>query len=65
MRCTGAGECADPATTSSRLSAAAIAILIGFSLVVLLNLSYPFSGDLAIDPDSFKDGVLAQFASGS
>ena len=45
--------------------AAAMAILIGFSLVVLLNLSYPFSGDLAIDPDPFRQGVLAQFLRGS
>ena len=44
--------------------AAAMAILVGFSLVVLLNLSYPFSGDLAIEPDSFRDGVLAQFVRG-
>ena len=45
--------------------AAAMAILVGFSLVVLLSLSYPFSGDLAIEPDSFREGVLAQFFQGS
>ena len=52
-------------TAFHMIGAAAIAILIGFSLVVLLSLSYPFSGDLAIDPESFKEGVLAQFANRS
>jgi ABC-type multidrug transport system fused ATPase/permease subunit len=42
------------------VSAGAIAVLIGFSLVVLLDLSYPFSGDLAIEPDPFETGALAQ-----
>jgi hypothetical protein len=42
------------------ISAGAIAVLIGFSLVVLLDLSYPFSGDLAIEPDPFESGALAQ-----
>ena len=31
------------------------------SLVVLLDLSYPFSGDLAVDPGPFRTGILAQF----
>ena len=31
------------------------------SLVVLVALTYPFSGDLAIDPEPFQSGVLAQF----
>jgi hypothetical protein len=43
------------------ISAGAIAVLIGFSLVVLLDLSYPFSGDLAIAPDQFENGILRQF----
>ncbi len=43
------------------IGAGAIALVVGFSLVVLLNLSYPFSGDLAIDSDPFRTGVLAQF----
>ena len=43
------------------ISAGAIAILIAFSLVVLLDLSYPFSGDMAIEPDPFETGALRQF----
>jgi Protein of unknown function (DUF4239) len=43
------------------ISAGAIAILIAFSLVVLLDLSYPFSGDLAIEPDPFETGALREF----
>ena len=33
--------------------------------VVLLDLSYPFSGDVAIAPDDFKTGALQQFFSAS
>ena len=43
------------------LGPAAIAIVVAFSLVVLLDLSYPFSGDVSVDPDPFETGVLAQF----
>ncbi len=43
------------------LGPAAIAIVVAFSLVVLLDLSYPFSGDVAVDPEPFKTGALAQF----
>jgi Protein of unknown function (DUF4239) len=43
------------------LGPAAIAIIIAFSLVVLLDLSYPFSGDFTVDPEPFETGVLAQF----
>jgi hypothetical protein len=43
------------------LGPAAIAIVVAFSLVVLLDLSYPFSGDFAVDPEPFETGVLAQF----
>ena len=43
------------------MSAIAVAVLIGFSLVVLLDLSFPFSGDFSIEPDAFKEGALAQF----
>jgi hypothetical protein len=39
----------------------AIAIVIALSLVVLADLTYPFSGDVALKPDDFDDGVLAQF----
>jgi hypothetical protein len=31
------------------------------SLVVLVALLYPFSGDLAIDPEPFRSGSLAPF----
>ena len=43
------------------ISAGAIAVLIGFSLVVLLDLSFPFSGDFAIEPAPIETGALAQF----
>jgi uncharacterized protein DUF4239 len=43
------------------IGAVAIALIVGLSLVVLLDLSYPFSGDLAIDSGPFKTGALAQF----
>ena len=41
------------------VGAGTIAIVVGLSLVVLLSLSYPFSGDLAIDSGPFQTGVLA------
>ena len=44
------------------IGAGAIAIVIGFSLVVLLDLSFPFAGGFAIDPGPFGSGVLAQFS---
>jgi hypothetical protein len=43
------------------LGPAAIGVVIAFSLVVLLDLSYPFSGDFTIGPEPFDTGVLAQF----
>jgi hypothetical protein len=43
------------------IGAAAIALVLGFSLVVLLDLTYPFSGDLSVDPGPFRTGALAQF----
>jgi hypothetical protein len=43
------------------IGASAIALVVGLSLIVLLDLSYPFSGDIAIDPGPFKTGSLAQF----
>ena len=36
------------------LGPAAIAIVVAISLVVLLDLTYPFSGDVAITPDELK-----------
>jgi hypothetical protein len=43
------------------IGAGSIAIVLGFSLVVLLAYDYPYSGSLAIDPGPFREGVLAQF----
>jgi hypothetical protein len=44
------------------IGAGLIAVLISFSLVVLLGLSYPYSGSLQIEPTPFEQGVLAKFA---
>jgi hypothetical protein len=43
------------------LGPASIAVVIAFSLVVLFDLSYPFSGDVTISSHPYKTGVLAQF----
>ena len=43
------------------IGACSIAIVVVLSLVVLVDLSYPFSGSLAVSSDPFKAGVLAQF----
>ena len=43
------------------IGAGAVAIVLGLSLVVLLDLTYPFSGDLSVGPSPFRNGVLAQF----
>ena len=43
------------------LGPAAIAMVVAISLVVLVDLTYPFSGDVAIAPDDFKTGALAPF----
>ncbi len=43
------------------LGPAPIALVVAVSLVVLLDLSYPFSGDVAIAPDDFRTGALDQF----
>ena len=47
------------------IGALAIATVLGFSLVVLLAYNFPYSGDLAIDPGPFREGVLAQYFAGS
>jgi hypothetical protein len=44
------------------IGAGLIAVVISFSLVVLLALSYPFSGGLEIAPNPFEEGILAQSA---
>jgi hypothetical protein len=43
------------------LGPAAILVVVSVSLVVLIDLSYPFSGGVTISPDGFKTGDLAQF----
>jgi hypothetical protein len=43
------------------LGPAAIAVIVAFSLVVLVDFSYPFSGRVTVDTEPFKTGVLAQF----
>jgi hypothetical protein len=43
------------------LGPVSIAIVVAFSLVVLFDLSYPFSGNVTISPQPYKTGALAQF----
>ncbi len=43
------------------IGAGAIALVIGLALVVLVDLNYPFSGDLSVGSAPFKEGALAQF----
>lgn len=44
------------------LGAGSIALVLGFALLVLLALSYPFSGSLAIDPAPFRESLLGRFS---
>jgi Protein of unknown function (DUF4239) len=44
------------------IGAGAIAVVVGFSLVVVLALQFPFSGNLAISSQPFTEGPLAAFA---
>jgi hypothetical protein len=39
----------------------AIAVVVTVSLIVLLDLTYPFSGDVSLKPTDFENGALAQF----
>jgi hypothetical protein len=43
------------------IGAASLAVVVAFSLVVLVTLDHPFSGSLAIDSKPFRTGVLAQY----
>ncbi len=43
------------------IGACSIALVVALSLVVLVDLSYPFSGSLVVSSDPFRTGVLAQF----
>ena len=46
------------------IGACAIALVLGLSLVVLLDLAYPFSSDLSVGSGPFQSGALAQFLRG-
>jgi len=41
--------------------ASAIALVLGFSVVILMAYNFPYSGSLAIDPAPFRSGVLTQY----
>jgi len=43
------------------IGAGSIALVLGLSLVVLLDMTYPFAGDLSVSSGPFHSGVLAQF----
>jgi Protein of unknown function (DUF4239) len=43
------------------IGATAIAVVIGLALVVLVDLNYPFSGDLSVGSGPFTEGTLGQF----
>ena len=43
------------------IGAGAIALVVGLALVVLVDLIYPFSGDLSVGSGAFDSGILAQF----
>ena len=53
-----------PSFWSHVLGPVAIAVVVAVSLVVLVDLTYPFSGDVALTPDDFKEGALARFFPG-
>ncbi|MEV5505561.1 DUF4239 domain-containing protein [Streptomyces orinoci] len=38
-----------------------IAALVGMSVLLVLTLDHPFSGDVSVSPEAFKQGILAQF----
>ncbi|GHE91477.1 hypothetical protein GCM10018785_67500 [Streptomyces longispororuber] len=38
-----------------------VAALVGFSLLLVLVLDHPFSGDISVPPDAYKEGALAKF----
>ena len=43
------------------IGSGAVALVLGLSLVVLLDLTYPFSGDLSVSSAPFRTGALTQF----
>jgi drug/metabolite transporter (DMT)-like permease len=44
------------------VAAGAIAVVVAFSLVVLLCLQFPFAGNLAVSSQPFREGALAPFS---
>ncbi|MGA4844152.1 hypothetical protein [Streptomyces sp. G45] len=38
-----------------------VAALVSFSLLLVLVLDHPFSGDISVSPDAFRQGALARF----
>jgi hypothetical protein len=47
------------------IGAGSIAVVVGFSLVVLMLLQFPFSGGLAVEPTPYGQGALAPLLKGS
>jgi hypothetical protein len=47
------------------IGAGSVALILALALVVLLDLSYPFSGDLSVDSAPFRTGILTQFFASS
>lgn len=43
------------------LGPVAIGVVVVLSLVVLADLTYPFTGEVALEPEDFKTGSLEQF----
>ena len=43
------------------VGAGAIALVLGFSVVILMAYNFPYSGSLAVDPTPFQSGVLSQY----
>jgi hypothetical protein len=40
---------------------AALTVLIAYNLFLVVILDYPFSGDVSVSPQPFRQGVLMQF----
>jgi len=47
------------------IGAGAIAVVVGFSIVVIMTLQFPFSGGLAVGSQPFQEGALARFFEGA
>ena len=46
------------------VGASAIALVLGFSVVILMAYNFPYSGSLAVDPAPFRSGVLLELLTG-